>query len=97
MLSALFKPLAEIDVEEAYDWYERRRRGLDSDFLLNIEETIERCLRQPNMYPAVHENIRRALIRRFPYGIFYIVADEKLAVLAVLHVRRDPRRLDERT
>ncbi len=96
MPSAIFKPLAEIDVEEAFDWYERRRNGLGSDFLLSIEESIERCLRQPNMYPAVHRDIRRALIRRFPYGIFYIVAGEDLIVIAVLHVRRDPDQLQDR-
>ena len=96
MRSALFKPLAEVDVEEAYHWYERRRSGLGSDFLLSIEETIEKCLRQPNMYPVVHGDIRRAVIRRFPYGIFYSVANELLIVIAVFHVSREPNRFYDR-
>jgi len=38
----------------------------------------------------VHGEVRRALVRRFPYGVFYVVEGQALLVLAVAHVRRQP-------
>jgi toxin ParE1/3/4 len=42
------------------------------------------------MYPAVHGDVRRALLRRFPYSVFFLVEDDLAIVLAVHHRRRDP-------
>lgn len=71
MTSLLIRPEAEADIEEAYRWYERQRSGLGSDFLLWVEEGHDKIQKNPEMYRVVHRNVRRLLIRRFPYGIFY--------------------------
>src|SRR5689334_11530137 len=64
-------PEAELDLSEAYAWYETRRAGLGEDFLSSVEASIERICRQPLSYSIVHETYRRALVRRFPYCIFF--------------------------
>ena len=64
-------PEAELDVSEAYAWYEMRRAGLGEDFLSSVEACINRICRQPLSYPVVHETYRRSLVRRFPYAIFF--------------------------
>lgn len=92
MRDILLKPRAEAEVEEAYQWYEERREGLGSDFLLSIEETLEKLRRDPDMYPTAHGAIHRALIRRFPYGIFHVFTDTVIVVLAILHASRNPDR-----
>ena len=92
----IVRPEAEEDIKEAYQWYEEQGVRLGDDFLLCIEEGLSKIQRDPKMYPIVYRNIRRILIRRFPFGIFYVVSSEKLVVLAVLHGRRDPKRWKNR-
>ena len=87
----IIRPEAERDLAEAYQWYESQLSGLGSDFLLRLDATLSSIQRTPDLYPAVHGKIRRALIRRFPYGIFYLVERNRIVVLGVLHARRDPR------
>lgn len=58
-------PEAEQDLAEAYAWYERQRTGLGEEFLGCVDACIEALSRSPGMYAVVHEDYRRALIRRF--------------------------------
>src|SRR5438105_1978874 len=89
-------PEAEFDVVEAYVWYERRRAGLGEEFLSSVDAGIERIRRQPLIYPRVHEEYRRALIRRFPYAIFFEPAEAAITIYAVFHTSRDPEKWRER-
>ena len=91
MTSILIRPEAEADIEEAFHWYERQRDGLGSDFLLCVEDGLEKIRKNPEMYPVVHRNVRRLLIRRFPYGIFYVARSDVTIILSVFHGHRDPR------
>ena len=82
-------PEAELDIAEAYVWYERRRIGLGEEFLSSVDACMESIRRQPEMYPLVHENYRRSLIRRFPYAIFYEYAESTVTAYGVVsHVSR---------
>jgi toxin ParE1/3/4 len=91
MLPYLIRPEAEVDLNDAFLWYERQREGLGADFLLCFEESLQKVRRNPEIYPLVRRPVRRAWIRRFPYGLFYVVEQGVVAVLGVLHARRDPK------
>jgi len=93
----VIRPEAEGDLEEAYRWYEEQVPGLGSDFLLCFEEGLAKIERLPQGYPAVRKDIRRLLIRRFPYGIFYLLVEDSIIVLGVFHARRDPKQWATRT
>ena len=82
---------AEADIQDAFLWYERQRNGLGNDFLLCVEEALSKIRRTPEMSPCVHKNVYRRLIRRFPYGVFYIIEEERIVILAVFHAKRDPK------
>jgi hypothetical protein len=58
-------PEAELDIAEAYEWYEGRRAGLGEEFLSSVDACLESIRRRPEMYPVVHEGYRRSLIRAF--------------------------------
>ena len=92
----IIRPDAERDLAEAYGWYEARVPGLGSDFLLSIDAALSSIQRTPKMYRIVYENVRRALVRRFPYGIFYMVEEDRIVVLGILHARRDPKTWQDR-
>jgi toxin ParE1/3/4 len=87
---------AESDISEAYTWYERQWKGLGSDFILCVEEGLAKIQRDPQIYPAVHRNVRRMLIHRFPYGIFYILEVDVILILAVYHAKRNPKQWQAR-
>jgi plasmid stabilization system protein ParE len=86
----IFTPEAEIDLSEAYDWYEGRRVGLGEEFLSSVEACLEGIKRFPAMYAVVHDDFRRALIRRFPYAVLYEHTEIVVTVYAVFHTSRDP-------
>ena len=88
---------ARNDLAEAFDWYEEQRLGLGYEFLISVEEALTQLRRFPQSAPYVLQNVRRASLRRFPYGVFYMLEDDAVVVLAVMHAKRDPKRWKERT
>jgi len=86
----IIRPKAEAELSEAFSWYEDQISGLGSDYLNAIEAALCAIKRNPEIYPTVHGTIRRCLIRRFPYAIFYCIEPTRVVVLAVFHVRRNP-------
>jgi len=93
----IIRPEAESDIEDAYQWYEEQRKGLGENFLLCIEEALARVSRNPQIYSAIYIDVRRILIHRFPFGVFFIENEDFISVLAVLHARRDPKKWKLRT
>jgi len=86
-----FRPEAAADIEEACRWHEARRPGLGDEFLDGVGEALGFLGVRPESAPVVHRDVRRQLLRRFPYGIFYGVIDGQVVVLGCFHARRDPR------
>ena len=68
-LELIVRPEVEAEMAEAFDWCEARVPGLGSEFLLNVDATMNAILRNPRQYPMAHKNLRRALTRRFPYQV----------------------------
>ncbi|MBI3990030.1 MAG: type II toxin-antitoxin system RelE/ParE family toxin [candidate division NC10 bacterium] len=96
MKPPIFRPAAAADVEEAYRWYEERRAGLGEEFLTAVQGTWESIMTNPELYPVVHRQTRRALLRRFPYGLYYRVVQGQVVVVACMHTSRDSRRWQSR-
>jgi len=92
----IVSPEAEAEMGEAFDWYEEQLPGLGSDFLLNVDAALNAILRNPKQFPVAHKNLRRTLIRRFPYQIFFILEKNRIVVLAVFHAKRSPKRWQAR-
>jgi len=95
-LPLTIRPEAERDLEEAAAWYEQQRGGLGCEFLDRVQEALRAIAEQPRLYPVVHRHARRALARRFPFGIYYVMEHERIVVVAVMHGSRDPRRWQTR-
>ena len=82
---------ARDDILEAFDWYEDQLPGLGDQFVVELDRVISRLSTDPRIYQSVHKEVRRALTRRFPYGIYYLVDQDRVNVLRVLHLARNPR------
>jgi plasmid stabilization system protein ParE len=88
----IIAPEAQHDVDEAYSWYEDRRSGLGEEFLSCVDACIQAISRMPELYTRVHEEYRRALVRRFPYAIFYEYTSGKVIVFSIFHTSQDPKK-----
>ena len=90
------RPEAEAEMADAFDWYEARTPSLGSEFLLAVDAVLQSVLRNPAQYPFIHKTARRALLRRFPYEVFFVVEINRIVVLSVFHAKRNPKRWQER-
>ena len=87
----VLRPSAAADVEDAWQWYEAQREGLGDEFLVVVEKTLESIAAYPESAPLVHRDVRRQLLRRFPYGLFYRIILGQVVVVACFHAKRNPR------
>ena len=72
-----FTPEADAELAEASRWYAHQREDLDIDFMESIDDALSRIVSSPDAYPIVYRTLRRAVVRRFPFAVFYeVTADE---------------------
>ena len=83
-------PEAELDLIEAIRWYDERDQELGDDFLRCVYQCVGSLERNPRLYPIVQRQMRRALVRRFPYQILYEIEIEEIIIYAIYHSARDP-------
>ena len=91
----LEKP-AEADIDSTYQWYANIRPQLGDEFLAFLEAAFERVIDFPKAYPIVGERLRRILLPKFSYGIYYMIDGNIIRVFAVIHTDRDPAIWKER-
>jgi toxin ParE1/3/4 len=91
------EPPVDLDVEAAFDWYENERPGLGVEFLDELRATYNRIDDGPLKYQELRGGIRRALLRRFPYAVYFAIEGDVVVVVAVLHASRDPAEWQRRS
>ncbi len=84
-------PPAEDDVKDIRAWYKQHGGELAADFRHALDACLERVSKNPFAHPMVYGEIRRALLNRFPYCVFYVVDDIEVIVIGVFHAHRDPK------
>jgi plasmid stabilization system protein ParE len=86
----LIRPEAQADLEEAALWYEAQRPGLGDTFSSSVSDLIDRVAINPLHFPVAIRPVRRGLLDRFPYAVYYVVEEGTVVIVAVVHQRRDP-------
>lgn len=81
---------AENDLSAIFDWYESASSGLGTRFITSFEAGLSYIDRFPESSPLVYLEYRRLLIKRFPYGVLYIVRPTFVSIVAIFHLSRDP-------
>lgn len=87
----IIRPEAEEDLREAKKWYEQQRHRLGDEIIQCVEDVFESLVPTPEMHAKVYKDVRRAVVRRFPYVVYYRVDANQITVLAVVHGRRHPQ------
>ena len=88
----IIRPEAETDIDDIYRWYEQRRKGLGRAFMIELDRLLSSIQQGPKMFPRAHKELRRALLKKFPYAVFYTLRADEIVISAVFHQSRDPLR-----
>ena len=91
-----FHPEAEAEFDEAIVWYQEQRDGLEQEFFDEYLVLESRLEANPDQFPAVLENIRRANFHRFPYSLFFEIEQGSIFIYAVFHQSRNPEEWQKR-
>jgi plasmid stabilization system protein ParE len=87
---------AKDDIDLAFEWYEKQRRGLGFEFLDCLETAIKGISQRPEMYQKRYLDFRGCVIRRFPFSVFYTVEGKEVVVHSVFDNRQDPQKRPQR-
>ena len=83
-------PDLEEDARVGRDWYDERSPGLGDDFLAEFFEALDRIQVDPLLYRQIHGDVRRCLLWRFPYSVYFVIEVEDILVVGLFHCARDP-------
>jgi len=92
-----FHPEAEEEFKAAIEYYEEKGVGLGYDFAIEVYETIKRSTAFPKAWPIIEADIRRSLVRRFPFGVLYSEYHQEIHIVAVMNLHREPDYWKHRT
>ena len=90
MTRVTFHPEADAEIAEAARYYETRSPGLGFSFLMELDDSIEQVVANPEAFQLVSREIRRKPLRRFPYSLLYVIEADRIRVVAAAHHRRRP-------
>ena len=86
----IVRPEAEADIHNAYQRYEGEVSGLGIQFLEVVDDGLDRISEDPLHYAIIAGGIRRKLLRKFPYGLFFVFDEDEVRVLSVLQQAQSP-------
>ena len=75
---------------EAAAYYEAQQRELGRRFLASVQDAVNRIVLNPHLYPVVELDVRRCLTKTFPFGVLFRERPDKIVIMAVMHLHRDP-------
>jgi plasmid stabilization system protein ParE len=89
-LPVAFRRRVHHDLAAAFDWYEAQRPGFGDEFLRAALAVFASITHHPEMFGLIDPEVRRAIVARFPFAVFYTIEPERVVVLRVLHTARNP-------
>lgn len=96
MKSVFFHRAAKEELLISRDYYDELVFGLGKSFVIEVERCLNIIKSNPLAYPIVRQNIRKAVIMKFPFSILYKSEDENVYILAIMHQKRKPNYWNKR-
>lgn len=90
MRRVVVRRLAQAEIAEAFEWYRERSISAAGDFLAAVDRAMVEVENDPERFPVVHGRLRRRLLHRFPYGVYFKVYAQTISVVGVIHGQRHP-------
>ena len=96
MIAVLFHPEADAELIAAAAYYQDQQEDLGKRFLSSVEDSLARIRINPRLCPAIDGDVRRCLTRTFPFGVLFRDRADRIEIIAVMHLRREPGYWKER-
>lgn len=90
MAALRIRARARAEIAEAFDWYLARSPDASADFLAELDVAMNRIVEAPEHFPVVRGRLRRVLLHRFPYAVYYKLYPTGISVVGVIHGHRHP-------
>jgi toxin ParE1/3/4 len=90
MYTVELRPLAAIEILEAYDWYETQQSGLGSKFLNALDLFFTGLATNPFAFSYYEKPLREGMIKKFPYLVVFEIFESNVVVYSVFMARRNP-------
>ena len=90
--SLRLRSAAEEEIASVALWYESRSIGLGSQFLDKVDQTLEKISENPLQYLIISKRLRRALVKRFPYVIFFRIIEDEILIVGCRYAGQNPER-----
>lgn len=87
---------AEDDLRTTFLWYEEQKSGLGERFEKHVNESMGDLLRNPLKFQVRYSETHICFLKKFPYGIHFVVREKEILILAVFHTARNPKRWNTR-
>lgn len=87
---------ADIEILQAYFWYENQKKGLGEKFKTSLNSKIKFIKKNPTQYSYIYKNLRSSKITKFPFNIIYKVSGTQIQIIAIFHHSRNPRQWKRR-
>lgn len=87
-LEIIVCPEAQLEVQEAFQYYQEKSEGLGFEFMRSLDAALQSVKRNPFAYQKIYKETRRVLLRKFPYALFYIAEENRIVVIACFHQKR---------
>ena len=95
-LPLVFRRITQIELDESVAWYDKKRAGLGREFRIEIDKQVRRIANQRQQFRQIRGEVRRVVLQRFPYSIYFLPEVDRIIVLAVFHAKRAPQHLERR-
>lgn len=92
-----YHPLAKLELQESARWYNDKMDGLGLELLLEVKSAESKIQKNPDTWQNYEEGTKRFLLKRFPYGIIYLMTADRIQIIAVAHCKRKPGYWKKRT
>jgi plasmid stabilization system protein ParE len=90
-VSLVVQPDAETEITNAALWYHEQSSAIRDSFLTAVDQALQAIEQRPLLYQRIYKQVRRLVLREFPYALFYTVSSQDVVVIACLHCSRDPK------
>ena len=89
-LRLVFNTAARQEYRDAADWYEAHSPGRGKAFRAAVRYQLDRITAYPRIHAKVYRDVRKAVVRGYPYNVFYVEEPGRVVVVSVFHTSRDP-------
>ena len=90
MFKVVILPLAKKDILDAAQWYQKKQSGLGKRFTGEVREKVRFIGRNPMVYAKRYDDVRTAVLNKFPFLVHYTIENNIIVISAVLHTSRNP-------